>query len=96
METLNNWNLSLTDDLVQIKGRVLDQQKIYSNSKIYESGVEADWTKYIRALPMFMSATMNQWAVVFPDFSQQNVKTFIKTVIQVAGNMSLRLPLPFL
>lgn len=86
--------MNLRDDLLKIKGRVLNQQKIYCNGKMYESESQADWTSQVCSLPMFTSALLQRWVVLYPNENEIEVRAFIKTIQKVGDDMSFKIPLP--
>lgn len=92
--SLKNWNLDLHDELVKMKGRILTSQKVYCNNKQYDTGSEANWTKHVRSLPMFTSAIIRKWVVLYPQQNDYEVKAFIKTIHQVAKSMAFNIPQP--
>lgn len=96
MSTLKNWNLQLSSELVRFKGRVLSQQTIYSNATPYASNSEADWTRSVRSLPMYTSAKLHKWVILYPQQNESEVRTFVNTVRQVAKTMGFNIPPPVL
>ncbi|XP_029341114.1 LOW QUALITY PROTEIN: piwi-like protein Siwi [Acyrthosiphon pisum] len=60
------WNLTLSNKLVELTGRILQPEPIQSRSKGNNGGEEADWTKHLRSLPMFTSATVKNWYILAP------------------------------
>lgn len=94
MEALGDWNLSLGKNLINVTGRVLPKEPIFSNRTQYDSGPDADWTKHVRSLPMFISAVMGRWVIVAPQSNVNDVQTFAYTLKKVSDGMSFPLPRP--
>lgn len=93
---MNLWNLKLKNSLVEVRGRVLPPEPIKSHTKGYDGGPEADWTKYLRALPMFTCAVMKTWVILTPQDSVREVNIFAQTLAKAAQGMSFTLPQPIM
>ncbi|XP_022160802.1 piwi-like protein Siwi isoform X2 [Myzus persicae] len=93
-ESLTQWNLTLSNNLVTIPGRVLAQEILQSYEKKYPAGIDADWTKYTRSIPMFTCAEIQHWAIVCPTNVIGRVKPFIQMILDVSRNMGFNLPPP--
>lgn len=91
---MKKWNLTLSNSLVDVPGRVLPYESIKSNKTAYDGGNEADWTKHLRSLPMFICATMKTWIILAPQDCCSDVKTFAMTLEKAARGMSFSLPQP--
>lgn len=96
MAELQRWNLILSNDLVNVPGRVLPAEKIKSNTKVYDGGFEADWTRHLRALPMFTCAMMKTWVILTPQDCFRDVQNFAGTLAKAAQGMSFTLPAPIM
>lgn len=94
MEALKEWNLTLSNEIVKIKGRVLPSEKVYCNTKSYDSGENADWSKHVRSVPMYTSAKIQRWIVIYPNHYVNDVKQFVNTLKRVGDGMSFRLSQP--
>lgn len=94
MEELKRWNLTLKNSLVEVRGRVLPPEPIKSSVRGYDGGTEADWTKSLRALPMFTCAVMSHWAILTPQENVKDVQTFVQTLMNAGKGMSFILPQP--
>lgn len=87
----------MSNSLVNVTGRVLPMEQIKSNAnKAYDGGYEADWTKHLRALPMFTCATMKTWVILAPQDCCDQVKSFAQTLGKAAQGMSFILPQPIM
>uniref|UniRef100_A0A2S2NF98 Protein piwi n=1 Tax=Schizaphis graminum TaxID=13262 RepID=A0A2S2NF98_SCHGA len=96
-ESLTQWNLTLSNKLITIPGRVLPQEKLYSvNNLPYPAGINADWTFHLRSLPMHRSIEISKWVIVTPSNWSSDVEKFTKTLLRVASNMNFTLPIPII
>lgn len=94
---LKRWNLTLSNSLINVTGRVLPMEQIKSNAnKAYDGGYEADWTRHLRALPMFTCATMKTWVILAPQDCSNKVKQFATTLGKAVQGMSFSLPQPII
>lgn len=95
MESLTRWRLNVNDKLIEIKGRVLEPEKIFSgiDKNIYTGGAIADWSKSVRKLPMFKTVSLNNWVLVSV---QENIDLdpFVRNLIKVSSDMGFALPQP--
>lgn len=86
----------MSNSLVDVPGRVLAAEKISSNSRSYDGGSEADWTKHLRSLPMFTCASMRNWVILTPQDCLRDVQSFAQTLSKAAQGMSFTLPQPIM
>lgn len=93
---MKRWNLTLSNKLVDVPGRILPLEQIKSNSKPYDGGFEADWTRHLRALPMFTCATMKSWVILTPQDCARDVQAFAQSLFKAAQGMSFVLPQPIM
>lgn len=94
MEELKRWNLTLDNKLVEVKARVLPPESIKSHTKTFDGGVEADWTRHLRALPMFTCAQLRCWIILTPQENIREVKAFTESLFKAGQGMSFILPKP--
>lgn len=94
MAELKCWNLTLSNKLIDVPARVLPAESISSNTKKYDGGHEADWTRHLRALPMFTVVTMKTWVILVPQDGMRDVQAFVQTLGKAAQGMSFMLPRP--
>ncbi|XP_029341324.1 piwi-like protein Siwi [Acyrthosiphon pisum] len=93
-ESLKKWNLTLSNKLVTIPGRVLPQESLHGNNYIFPAGNKANWTVQLSKLPMFTCAEIQRWVVLGPEENGAEVRQFTNTLLQVAKGMSFNLPQP--
>jgi len=80
--------------LVELTGRTLQPEPIQSRTKSYNGGEEADWTKHLRSLPMFTSATVKKWVILAPKDCCREVEAFAQSLSKAAQGMTFVLPRP--
>lgn len=94
MAELNRWNLTLSNRLVEVPGRILPIEQLRSNTKAYDAGIEADWTRHLRNLPMYTCVSMRSWVIVTPQDNVRDCQAFASTLQKAAQGMSFSLPTP--
>ncbi|KAE9523124.1 hypothetical protein AGLY_016478 [Aphis glycines] len=93
-DSLKEWNLTLSNALITINGRVLPQENLYGGNHKYPAGYNNDWTAQLRSLPMYDIVKIPCWAIVTPHMWSSNVGQFTNTLIRVANNLGFQLPRP--
>lgn len=91
---MKRWNLTLSNRLVELTARTLPPEPIQSRTKGYNGGDEADWTKHLRALPMFTSAMVKHWVILTPRDNCREVDAFAQSLAKAAHGMTFLLPKP--
>ncbi|VVC33819.1 Hypothetical protein CINCED_3A001948 [Cinara cedri] len=92
MESLKNWNLGLKEKLVEIKGRMLPPELIYTVNESYDGGFECDWSRKITTKPMFKTASLSRWVILYPE--RIDYREFVGSLMKVSYEMGMRLPNP--
>ncbi|KAG5886057.1 hypothetical protein JTB14_009506 [Gonioctena quinquepunctata] len=89
VQELRRWDLEVARDLVRFQGRVLPQETIVGgNNAKYPAGPQADWTRELRALPMFIPGQIQKFAVVCPMKFKGSCQDFIQCLQKSARGMS--------
>ncbi|CAH1725632.1 unnamed protein product [Aphis gossypii] len=89
-DSLKEWNLTLSNALITINGRVLPQENLNGDNHKYPAGHNNDWTAQLRSLPMYKNIVGIQcWAIVTPHMCSFNVGKFTNTLISVADKLVL-------
>jgi len=94
MDEMKKWDLTLSNNLVSIRGRILPMENIKSIVRTYDGGCEADWTKHLRTLPMFICALPSNWFILAPQDCCSAVTLFANNLMRAATGMSFKLPQP--
>lgn len=81
VQEIRRWDLTIGDQLVDIEGRVLPQEKIHGGGGIqpYDAGPQADWTQKMRSNPLVDKGNMSRMAVIYPSRFKQQAKQFIES-----------------
>ncbi|KAJ8967856.1 hypothetical protein NQ317_018350 [Molorchus minor] len=89
MQELRRWDLTVADSLLKFAGRVLPPETIVGgNQAKYSAGPQADWTRELRALPMFTTGPMQRFAVVCPVKFKSACQEFMQCLQRSARGMS--------
>ncbi|KAJ8925852.1 hypothetical protein NQ315_009704 [Exocentrus adspersus] len=89
MAELQKWDLNVADSLVRFAGRVLPPESIVGgNNAKYSAGPQADWTRELRSLPMFVPGVIQKFAVITPSKFKNATQDFIQCLQRSARGMS--------
>ncbi|XP_018561760.1 piwi-like protein Siwi [Anoplophora glabripennis] len=89
MNEIRRWDLNVADSLVRFTGRVLPPETIVGgNNAKYSAGNQADWTKELRALPMFVPGVMQKFAIICPSKFKGPCQEFVQCLQRSARGMS--------
>uniref|UniRef100_A0A1B6DVK7 Piwi domain-containing protein n=1 Tax=Clastoptera arizonana TaxID=38151 RepID=A0A1B6DVK7_9HEMI len=96
VEDLKKWNMSLSPNLVQFKGRVLPKENILLGGRtpIVSSGPNVDWTNSLRSNPMRLVMALKKWIIVYPARHNQGINQFISQLIKVGQGMDFPISQP--
>lgn len=97
MRILTDWNMRLDNRLVEVKGRILDQQRIVFKDHRKETGGEqADWTRHCRSMGMFTTSSrgLERWAVIATNRNSRDLRNFVESLIRAASGMNMRIDRP--
>ncbi|KAJ8941721.1 hypothetical protein NQ318_023317 [Aromia moschata] len=88
LEELRRWDLGIADSLIRFSGRVLPQETIIGGDQMkYPSGPQADWTKELRGLPMFIQGQIPKFAVICPVRFKSACQDFMQCLQRSARGM---------
>lgn len=97
MEKMYGWNLKLENTLVEIFGRKLPDENIYSKkpNQIFKQ-LSGDWTASVTlcSLPMYQRSSVEKWVVLSPEINDSVVRTFISRLMTTCSRFSFELPQP--
>lgn len=95
VDSLTRWGLSVIDQLVEIKGRHLGFEKIYSSNVAnpYNCGPSVEWSRSVRERPMFKTACITKWLIICPN-SVRDIESFVRSLLRVSKLMNFELPTP--
>jgi len=91
---LKEWNLTLSNRLVELTARTLPPEPILSRTRGYNGGNETDWTRHLRALPMFTSAIVKHWVILAPRDCCKEVDACAQSFLKAAQGITFTLSRP--
>lgn len=89
--------MTLDNTLVKVSSRVLPFESIYGKieSKKYDGGDTADWTRHVRSLPMFTCGNLSKWSFICcASLNDSIINTFIQSLQNVSKSMNFFIPPP--
>ncbi|XP_050063196.1 piwi-like protein Siwi [Aphis gossypii] len=93
-DLLKEWNLTLSNALVTIHGRVLPQENLYGDNHKYPAGYNNNWSSKLRSLPMYNMIKIPCWAIVTPYMWSSDVGRFANSLVKIANNLGFPLQRP--
>lgn len=95
MAELNQWDMNISQQLVEIPARVLDSETLVGgNQTRYRPDQYADWTKDLRSKPMFLTGKLDRFCVLTPSRCKHSAVSFSQMLSKAAAGMSWRIPQP--
>jgi len=93
-EGMNLWGMRLADTLTQVKGRVLEKEKITFGEGSRPALASADWMREMRSSPYVHTVPLKEWAVVFPSRLGRETEAFVRQLQQCGKGMRFPVPDP--
>ncbi|EDW02946.1 protein piwi [Drosophila grimshawi] len=95
-KVLTDWNMELSQNLVQVQGRVIEPQNIVFKSNKVCAGEQADWTRYFRDQQMFTTPKngLDRWAVIAPQRNLRDLRQLLENLNRVARGMGFQISSP--
>lgn len=97
VKVLTDWNMTLDRHLVEVKGRILDPQRIvFAEHKKVSAGEQADWTRMFRDNGLFTTPSrgLDRWAVIGTNRSSRDLRNFVESLMRAANGMQMRINRP--
>ncbi|XP_068632882.1 piwi-like protein Siwi [Battus philenor] len=93
---LASWDMKLSNNLVNIKGRQLPQENIVqgNNMKYVAGDTTEGWTKDMRARPLLSIANLPSWVIITPSRQQQDTGHFLNNILKTSEAVGFRMPRP--
>ncbi|XP_025194220.1 piwi-like protein Siwi [Melanaphis sacchari] len=94
---LKRWNLTLSNSLIELTGRILPPEQIKSSATDkngYSGNNDGDWTHHLRKLPMFKLKNVKKWIIVTSIEYERDINPFVTSLTKSAKGMSFMLPNP--
>ncbi|CAO1306056.1 unnamed protein product [Diamesa serratosioi] len=87
-EVLQEYNVDLSKELIQLKGRVFPPEKIYfGNKKEAVMDQRAEWTQTFRSCKLFTNKKLTNWFVVTPTKIDGKAQVFVAKMIEAGKGM---------
>ncbi|KAH9639050.1 hypothetical protein HF086_003581 [Spodoptera exigua] len=96
VKEMADWDLSLSTELVKIKGRQLPPENIVQgNNDRYPAGDTTEgWTRDMRSKPLLEIAQLPSWVVITPERQRREAEGFVDLIMKTAGGVGFRMPRP--
>ncbi|KAG8325295.1 hypothetical protein J6590_071085 [Homalodisca vitripennis] len=94
---LKDWNLKLSDKLVEVPARQLEIEKIVlGNNTLTSAGEECNWTRHLRSNPMVLMPkdALSRWVIIFPGKVGRDAEAFVTTLIAAGKGMKFFITRP--
>ena len=90
---MDQWGLILSQNLVEVEGRILPQENIhFGNEKIFPSGPEVNWTNQVKTNALFHPAKLEAWVIIFPKALNGDAKNLYQMIQKCGRNMRFQIP----
>ncbi|XP_046667762.1 piwi-like protein Siwi [Homalodisca vitripennis] len=92
-----DWNLKLSDKLVEVPARQLEMEKILlGGNRIVDAGEECDWTRHLRSSPMLSMPDdgLKRWVIIFPSKVGRDAEAFVSSLLKAGQGMAFRISEP--
>lgn len=91
-DELNSWGLTFADQLVNCNARVIPPQTIIQDRRYLTR--EGDWSREITNSKMCAVPNMNSWIIFHPTRVSQEIRVFVKLLIDVGRAQNFMIPEP--
>ncbi|XP_035708527.1 piwi-like protein Siwi isoform X2 [Folsomia candida] len=94
-EELSRWGLKFNDNLVRVKGRVVDREKIMFGQNQHETASDkADWNAAFRNHEMASTVPLENWVVIVPQRDAQAIDEVVSKMQRVGEPIRFRVSRP--
>ncbi|ALC39293.1 piwi [Drosophila busckii] len=97
VKVLSDWNMTLDQKLVEVRGRIIDDQRIVFNNKVRVlAGKAADWTSQLRDKQMLTTPTngLDRWAVIAPNRNMRDLETLLNNLNRTSRGLGFQIGQP--
>ncbi|XP_058807299.1 piwi-like protein Ago3 [Phymastichus coffea] len=88
---LSDWGLTLEDDTVQLKGRLLDPEELKFGNEYKIKSTNADWGKAATNSAVLRTPNMQYWSIICPRRNDKNARDFLETFKKVCERVKIRI-----
>ncbi|XP_065166843.1 piwi-like protein Siwi [Atheta coriaria] len=99
MQEMKRFDLSLSKDILSLTARQLDTETLYfqpNAQACYSAMPDAEWSKNTRGKPMYRTAAMSTWAIVYSNKDKDGVQAFYANMTKAATGMKWNLGKPLI
>merc|ERR1719323_301032 len=95
-EDMQAWNLQLSKELLQLRGRILDQEVIFGGgaSKATYKVDNADWGNCLRNWKQISVVNLSKWVVIMNSKDEEVTKDFVQQIKKVAPTLGMTVSAP--
>ncbi|XP_066986204.1 piwi-like protein Siwi isoform X2 [Macrobrachium rosenbergii] len=87
---LQQWGLSFSQVLCQVKGRVLPPEVVTQGTQnITFRGIDPDWTKDVKDLPLNVPQKITNWVLVYPLRQKQEAEDLLMGLKRVSRSLGM-------
>ncbi|XP_068223736.1 piwi-like protein Siwi [Palaemon carinicauda] len=87
---LQQWGLSFSQVLCQVKGRVLPPEVVIQGThNIAFKAIDPDWTKDVKDLPLNVPQKITNWVLVFPQRQKQEAEDLLMGLKRVSRALGM-------
>ncbi|XP_022818139.1 piwi-like protein Siwi [Spodoptera litura] len=96
VKEMGDWALTLSNELIKIKGRQLPPENIIQgNNSRYPAGDTTEgWTRDMRSKPLLEIAQLPSWVVITPERQRRDAEGFVDLIMKTGGGVGFRMPRP--
>ncbi|XP_015598612.1 piwi-like protein Siwi isoform X2 [Cephus cinctus] len=95
IQDLTEWDLKLERSLLNVQGRLLNQEQIvFGRNKKIRSGEQADWASGFRGAEMFVTTELKEWVLVVTSRSGRDAEKFFENLSRTSRPMGFNIKPP--
>lgn len=94
-EVLKEYNVTLSNELVALQGRVLSPEKvIFGNNQEAVMDQRSEWTHVFRNCKLFNPKCLKNWFLITPRMHEVKVRSFVGKMLEAAKGMGFMMSAP--
>ncbi|XP_076183487.1 aubergine isoform X2 [Ptiloglossa arizonensis] len=95
VQEFNDWNLNLDEKLVNIRGRVLEPERIIlGGGRQVTAGQFADWTRELSKKLLFNTTRLKNWVLICVQRLRHDAEAFVETIRDSANGIGCEINKP--
>ncbi|KFW03842.1 Piwi-like 1 [Eurypyga helias] len=89
---LRNWGLSFDSNLLSLKGRVVQGEKIFQSGSMFDYNAQfGDWSKETRGVPLICAKPLDNWLLIYTRRNFDAANTLLQNLFKVTPAMGIRI-----